>query len=537
MGSQLKRYSSPLKFIVLILIFIIFGGTIFFITNDDVGVLNNQTNEDRIAQNKNNETKQDEIKQNDSNNTNDSESTHSLSGEEQNIINDSNPLVSFNEFVPNPVPVGSKGTYNLTFEMNDDGRFFVEADIEVENLSEDDWSEIVFYFIPNVFTTGNEKYEELLQIYRYSIDASADAKINHIHINEQSTDYELEYDTLRVLLSEPLLPNDKRLVSVSYEFSVPMNGMRFKQDQGNYHLAQWYPMLANYNSGWNKNDYFPIPESYHTNFSDFHVSFDIPEGFTIFSSSESDPSSGSTAGEFSALNVKEMFVSVLQNDMVFQSDYIEDIEIRISAFSEQSQDVDEALATAKDAISYFHNEVGNYPHKQFDIVLGENLPSMEYPGIVTISSVDPLVHEIAHQWFYGIISNDPFDESWFDEGFTTFATSYYFYDFWKYSEEESFDFPNRHLNSISKQGVIEPANSSVFDNEEQRLIGLYYGLAPIKIWELLKLNGMQDDATTFLKAYFDTYAYKQVNTIEFVRFAQSYFQMEGTVFFEEWLDF
>ncbi|NDI33926.1 M1 family metallopeptidase [Chengkuizengella sediminis] len=521
MGTNENQHSS-LKLIVLILVFMIFLGVIFFITNESTNLPNNQTNEERVSDTKNNPTEQDETKQ-------------FISEQDQSVV--TNSLVSFKDFKPNPVPVGSKGSYDLSFEMNEDGKFFVEAEIQVENLSTDDWSEIVFYFIPNVFTAGNEKHQELLQVYEYSIDASADAKINNIYINNQLVDYVLDYDTLKVELKEPMIPKEKKIVSISYEFHVPKYGMRFKQDEGNYHLAQWYPMLANYALGWDKNDYFPVPESYHTNFSDFHVSYDIPQGFTILSSSENDPPSNLTTGEFNAYNVKEMFVAILKSDMYIQTDDIQDIEVRVTSFEEQSQDVDEVMETAKDAISYFHNEVGKYPHKQFDIILGENLPSMEYPGIVTISSLDSLVHEIAHQWFYGMISNDPFDESWLDEGFTTFATSYYFFDYWNYSEQDSFDFPNRHLNYILQEGISEPANVTVFENMNYRIFGLFYGLAPIKIWELLKENGMKDNATIFLKAYYDTYAYKQVSTEEFVRFSQSYFQMEDTIFFEDWLDF
>ena len=34
-----------------------------------------------------------------------------------------------------------------------------------------------------------------------------------------------------------------------------------------------------------------------------------------------------------------------------------------------------------------------------------------------------LVHEVAHQWFYGLVGNDQFRDPWLDEGFATYGQS------------------------------------------------------------------------------------------------------------------
>ncbi len=49
---------------------------------------------------------------------------------------------------------------------------------------------------------------------------------------------------------------------------------------------------------------------------------------------------------------------------------------------------------------------------------------MEYPSIVfTDPKRGAISHELAHQWFYGIVGDDQFREPWLDESFATWAAS------------------------------------------------------------------------------------------------------------------
>ena len=33
-----------------------------------------------------------------------------------------------------------------------------------------------------------------------------------------------------------------------------------------------------------------------------------------------------------------------------------------------------------------------------------------------------IVHEVGHQWWYGMVASNEFEESWLDEGFNTYST-------------------------------------------------------------------------------------------------------------------
>jgi aminopeptidase N len=52
---------------------------------------------------------------------------------------------------------------------------------------------------------------------------------------------------------------------------------------------------------------------------------------------------------------------------------------------------------------------------------------MEYPGLVLdMPSQTAAAHELAHQWFYGIVGDDEYTSPWLDESFTDYATDLYF---------------------------------------------------------------------------------------------------------------
>ena len=68
---------------------------------------------------------------------------------------------------------------------------------------------------------------------------------------------------------------------------------------------------------------------------------------------------------------------------------------------------------------------GEYPYPRLTIGVTTGLTGgIEFPthiflgsGVATIH----LVHEVAHQWFYGLVGNDQFRDPWLDEGFATYA--------------------------------------------------------------------------------------------------------------------
>ena len=191
---------------------------------------------------------------------------------------------------------------------------------------------------------------------------------------------------------------------------------------------------------------------------------------------------------------------------------------------------------AAESLSYFQEVIGPYPFKQLDIVV-DGL-GMEYPGIVTVGSIfghpvdskslkNMVVHELAHQWFYGVVNNDPYKEAWLDEGFTSFTEKLFYFS--NSDDEIPFESMYKMIEGLEPLPVNLPLDQ--YENSSH-----VYGKSNTMLWSLFEKRGGLEGAEKFLKTYYDFYHYKEIDTEEFVRFAKYYFNLEDATEFESWLD-
>jgi hypothetical protein len=85
-----------------------------------------------------------------------------------------------------------------------------------------------------------------------------------------------------------------------------------------------------------------------------------------------------------------------------------------------------ALRIARRAVRAFSRRYGPYGSTELDVVLvrgglGAGI-GMEYPELVfSIPVADVITHEVAHQWWYGLVGNNQYLEPWLDESFAQYS--------------------------------------------------------------------------------------------------------------------
>lgn len=431
-------------------------------------------------------------------------------------------------FSPQTVSPGNTSEYDINLKMDTSGKFQLKTSVEIKNTSEDPWEQLVFYFIPNMYTKNvapNLEHPSTVDFY-------------DISINGEKVIFTLDKDTLNIPLTNKLAPNQEIRVDFSYDLTLPEEGFRFTKSNDNFHLAQFYPILATYrNHQWNKEVYIDKGETYHTAFSNFKLTYEIPEEYELVSSFDNEVFPSANKGSFEVMNVKEIFLAILKNPTLVEKRG--DITIRVFGMKEENEELyKEITEEASSALNYFQNIMGPYPFKQLDVVIDGI--AMEYPGIVTAHTIrggNPLhpdvlkstvIHEVAHQWFYGIISNDPYYEAWLDEGLVGFATD--LFDLTKTNQSVPYESMYKQIEHLELP-VNLPHNLY-----ETGMNSYVYGKARVMLWSLFEKNGGRKEAEKFLKDYYQFYKYKEVNTEEFVRFAQYYFNSKDNLDFEAWLE-
>jgi hypothetical protein len=103
------------------------------------------------------------------------------------------------------------------------------------------------------------------------------------------------------------------------------------------------------------------------------------------------------------------------------------------------QNGERALDVAAFGLDHFGDRHGRYPYRTLTIVHppeeAREAGGMEYPTLITTggpfwSSRSParffdalVLHELGHQWFYGLVASDEHRHPFLDEGLTTFVTA------------------------------------------------------------------------------------------------------------------
>lgn len=431
----------------------------------------------------------------------------------------------------------SKARYELALEMDENGTFETIATIQVKNNSKQEWDDLVFYFIPNVFKKGHSFA---------SVKGYSEINMKEIEINGQKASYTIDHDTLTVTIPDAMKMKKLHEVKVNYSFTVPEEGARFSKEKENYYLAQWYPMAAIFQNGkWNKEDYSDRLETYHTDFSSFEVNFKLPNGYSFISTADKEGTLGKTEGKVKIKKVRDFFIAIVKDMEMYETDAEDGVKIRLFTKDDHHKNIEETLDLAKDALMFYQKNIGKYPHKQLDIIL-DNGAFMEYPGIVTINPYvqdtyfyrNAIVHEIAHQYFYGVVSNDPYNEAWIDEGITEFATSMYFYVAKGQAASQAFSMSKRRMDSIDELNLGRQYSNVPLDQVKHT--GYIYGQPALELHKMIKdkyqLKGEDEKVVgmQFLSDYYHHFRYKEVNTAEFVRFSKAYFHVP-TGYFNRWL--
>lgn len=335
--------------------------------------------------------------------------------------------------------------------------------INYVNHSPDTLRFLFFHLWPNAYKNDRSAYtEQMIEngktsfYFSEAIDKgfidSLNFEVDEHPVNISNfNNYE---DVILIELLSPLLPGKQIVITTPFRVVIPKTFSRMGHDGQDYQINQWYPKPAVYDQyGWHPMPYLEQGEFY-SEFGKFDVTITVPKPYWVAATGVLTTPSEQAAIE-ERIQSKEG-KSIDQSGMKtlhYTQDSIHDFAWfaskqfiiektfcslpsgkKINCYSyykeANKKKYEKSSEIVAKTIQFYSEQVGEYPYAHATVVDGttqEGAGGMEYPMVTNIGSIRSrselqtvIIHEVGHNWFYGILGNNERDYAWMDESMNSF---------------------------------------------------------------------------------------------------------------------
>lgn len=267
-------------------------------------------------------------------------------------------------------------------------------------------------------------------------DKCGDFMMISVKVNKKPAKYSLcgsDENVLCVDLGED--GADMTEVGIKYSVKLSESDERAAFSEGWANLGNVFLTLVKNVSGVDiESEYGAIGDPFVSDCANYNLSLTVPGEYVVasgFGAVSCDVNDDKTRYVFSAKNVRDVAFSINKNYSVAEQ---KSGNRSIKYYYFNDDDFEETLFFAADALSFFEEKFGEYPYDVYSVAQTYfDAGGMEYPCLSFVSEnlsredrLAALVHETAHQWWYGIVGNDQINEPYLDESLAEYSTYLYF---------------------------------------------------------------------------------------------------------------
>lgn len=371
--------------------------------------------------------------------------------------------------------------YNIDVRLDDiSNQLDASETIKYTNNSPDKLDFIYFHLWPNGYKNYKsalckQKLEEGNTDLYYAEDYKL-GFIDGLNFTSKGSNLQWEYtleneDICRVFLPETLLPGESIEISTPFSVKIPLGTIsRLGHIGQSYQITQWYPKPAVYDrEGWHPMPYLDQGEFY-SEFGTFDVKIRLPKNYVVgatgdlvngekeinwlnqlaeetnkitdFTSTDmSFPPSNDTVKtlHFHQENVHDFAWFADKRYHVLKGEVtLPHSKRKVTTWAmftnNEANLWKKSIDYINDATYYYSLWNGDYPYNQVIAVDGSISAGggMEYPNITVIGESKSdfgletvIMHEVGHNWFYGILGSNERAHPWMDEGINSFDENRY----------------------------------------------------------------------------------------------------------------
>ena len=360
--------------------------------------------------------------------------------------------------------------YNIKATLNDSTDIISgHEELTYWNNSPHDLNVVFFHLYNNAQTKDsylanlykNNNYH--LKFNKYRKDGLGTEIVN-ISSNNKVLKTEIDNTIMKVYLERPLRSGESMTFDIDfktyYAKEVIRNRMKMFNSFGykHYDVTHWYPRISVYDRkmGWDTDQH--MDHEFYADFGSFHVEFTLPNNYVLDATGNllnedevlpdtlrqkldianfakkpwnSAPSTiikrdGTTkTWKFGAINVHDF---ALTADPTYRYGEVMWNGVKCVALVQEPhcigwQNAPQFIAKVLEVNSY---NIGPYHYPK--MICADAQDGVEYPMLTLDGGYDPeyrdlLIHEMTHNWFFGMVGSNETYRAFLDEGFTQFYTA------------------------------------------------------------------------------------------------------------------
>lgn len=322
----------------------------------------------------------------------------------------------------------------------------LHADMQVDyhNTSSADFCELKFHLYPNAFREEATKYRAYSESQKHKVYPNGFSEggisISAVKVGGKDIDFEIggeDKNLLIVPLASTLKSGGWAELEITFDLTIPNSNHRFGYGENTLNLGNWYPVACVFENGSFVTDgYSSNGDPFYSEVANYIVSMAYPSKLSLASSGQKidESEQNGTKTSIYSSQVARDFAMVFGEKFEVKSGFAGDVLVEYYYFDDAK--AEENLLTAIEAVETFGEMFGEYPYETLRVAKADFFQGgMEYPQLVYVSSEldiedeyrEAIIHEVAHQWWYGVVGNNECEYAWIDEGLAEYSTAL-FYD-------------------------------------------------------------------------------------------------------------
>ncbi len=318
-----------------------------------------------------------------------------------------------------------------------------------------------------------------LQFGKYR-EAGLGTNVETISADGQNLKTEVDNTVMKVWLATPLKQGESVTFKIKFKTYFDWESIRNRMKlfgvfgYKHYDLVHWYPRISVYDAkqGWDTDQH--MDHEFYGDFGSFHIELTLPNQYicdgtgVLKNESEvlpSDLRSKLDIANFAKKEWNSAPAEMIKPDGTFKTWIFSSINVHDAAYTfdptyrigeVQSANGVRCIALVQEPHARNWQNAAKYVAKIIEtnsknigpfaypkMIAADANDGMEYPMLTLDGGSDPgyrglFIHEISHNWFFGMLGSNETYRAFMDEGFTQFATN----DGWEHIEGMKSIFPN-----------------------------------------------------------------------------------------------